>query len=314
MPAPMTVGRILDRIWVILRGRVWLFTAIGAVPGVATLILIGAIFGALFAMGIFPPHPQAPASPQFVWKFFTAILLAMAPMMLVYAVFHAAVCHASIAVSRGAEVTWRSAYSAAWNKTGRYIWLVVLCWLIVSAPLMLAFALVGGMAALSMFHAGGAANPAAFLVILPILLLLYLGGMVYGIWMTLRVGLAFPAAVAEDLTAAQAVARSARLTHRAKGRMFLVLLVVYAISYAVMLVIEMLGMAGFAIVALIGSSLHWNALVGFVGLGILAVPAFLVFMAMMSAIYGIVFSVLYEDQVVRIDGGAQALIAGGERG
>src|ERR1035437_10255024 len=95
--------------------------------------------------------------------------------------------------------------------------------------LVIELVMFGGMGILSANNAEP--NPALFLLI-PLIALLFIGAMVYGVIIAMRLSLAFPAALAEGLTAVAALRRSGQLTKGAKGRIFLVLLVVYALGYA----------------------------------------------------------------------------------
>ncbi|HEY2858108.1 MAG TPA: hypothetical protein VGJ21_06810 [Terracidiphilus sp.] len=309
---PMTVGRLLDRIWTILRGHAKLFLKLGVIPAAATLVLSGVMVGVLALAGIF--HTSPPPDPQrALWLVLPAMLIFMVPMMVVFAVYHAATCDAALAINRGQEPSSADLNRRAWSKAGRYTWLIVLCWLIVAAPMLVAFGLFA--------FAGprGGENGGAWLVLIPLTFLLSAGAMGYAIWMTLRLGLAVPACVAEDLTAWEAVERSGRLTVKAKGRMFLVFLVVWAISYAAMLVFEMVAGAAIGILMLIGAVLHMQieqpaSIAVLVVVGIVFMAAIGVLEMLMWSAYIICLSVIYEDQVLRIDGPASAspALAGGE--
>lgn len=303
---PMTVGRLLDRIWTILRGHKGLFIKLGVMPTAAMLALYAVMAGLLAAAGMFHVPPQPPDPARVLWIVFPGMLIIMVPMMLVFAVFQAATCAAALALHRGTEPASGDVYRLAWSKAGRYTWLVILCWLIVAAPMLLGGILLGG-ATLLAGRGGSDVNPGAWFIMVPLILLIYAGATVYMIWMTLRLGLAFPACVAEDLTAVEAIRRSSRLTVKAKGRMFLVLLVEWAISYAVMLVFEMVSMAAVAIVMLIGSAFHMQineplSIAILVVLGIIFMAAICLMSMLMWAAYAIGLSVIYEDQVLRIDG------------
>jgi len=123
----------------------------------------------------------------------------------------------------------------------------------------------------------------------------------------LRFALAFPASVSEDLPAWASLMRSAKLTKGAKGRVFLVLLVVYAVSYVVnlilMLVYFLVGGVGAAVAVLshvTQNSPAFFILIGLAGLGYLLVILLCVMFS--YAAYTTVLSVLYRDQRLRIDG------------
>jgi hypothetical protein len=95
--------------------------------------------------------------------------------------------------------------------------------------------------------------------------------------------------------------------------MFLVMLVVYAISAAAVMVLELAGFTIAAVSMFVISALHLHvsSAVGIVGVVLLAVGVAAVVLLLagtVSSAYKIALAVLYEDQRVRIDGaGAQAL-------
>lgn len=313
---PMTIGRLLDRIWTILRGNYRLFVKLGVPPTLAMVALYGALIGLMAAIGLFHSPPQAPDPRLFAILFGGAFVITI-PMLVVFAVYQAATCEAALAMSRGFTAACGDLYRKVWQKAGRYTGLVLLCWLIVSAPVLVCFA-VFGVAGEILSNAGGNSTPGLLFVLLPFMILGYTGAAVYMVWVTLRLGLAFPACVAEDLTAWKAVQRSGRLTVKAKGRMFVVLLVIWAISYAAMMVFEMLAMAVIGIFILIGVGLHMQiqqplAIAALVVLGIVFMMAICLFSMLMWAAYAISLTVIYEDQVRRIDGLAamSAGLAGG---
>jgi uncharacterized membrane protein len=76
-------------------------------------------------------------------------------------------------------------------------------------------------------------NPSAFIAAgLGILILapLFMLGLVYGVWMSLRYSLAMPACVVEDTNASAALKRSIDLSKGSRGRIFVLGLLVYAVK------------------------------------------------------------------------------------
>ena len=97
--------------------------------------------------------------------------------------------------------------------------------------------------------------------------------------------------------------------------MFLILLVLYAISYAAMMVLEMAGLLLVTALMLLASWMHihvrpaWTGIgIGFLAAGI--VGLFLLYMTLSWASYAIAFSVLYDDQRARKAGMAAAPTGG----
>jgi hypothetical protein len=240
------------------------------------------------------------------WAFFPTVALASILMIVVYVLFEGAASSAALAANRGSSSSFSEAYGAAWNRLGRLIWLMVLRALCIAMPIMLVAGVLGGATALAAFGGGANSHPGMAFMLVPLLVLGYLGAMVYSVWMHLRLALAVPACLDKELTAWEALKRSDALTRGAKGRMFLVLLVVYAISYAVIMVLEMVGFMLGTVIALAGSLMHFHLAQPWIGVGIgfLAVGligAFLLYMTLSWASYAITFSVLYDDQRLRVE-------------
>jgi fatty acid desaturase len=101
----------------------------------------------------------------------------------------------------------------------------------------------------------------------------------------------------------QAIKRSGVLTHGAKGRIFLVLLIVYAISYVAIMILYAVGLFVFAIAALAGmghAGLTSPVTITLAVIGVLVVLALvLLWSAVLMAAYSVAFAVFYRDQCLR---------------
>lgn len=251
---PLTFGQILDRAFRLCRTNLKDFIAISIVPGIAYAVAVLMMVGTL--MFFLRPDlrtPRSMSSPEIAITV-GVFLVGMIVLMVVFAIFQPAMCHATLQADCGAPAEFREAYRAAWSKAGRYIWLIVLKGLVVTGPTYGAGILV---AVLSFFRVRAVGSDATgfLLVIFPLLMLIYVVGMVYAVSMMIRLALATPACVAEDLTAYAAIKRSLQLTRGAMGRIFLVGLVAYAISCAAMIVFEVV----FGIIASVGALLFTRA-------------------------------------------------------
>ena len=309
---PGTIGTILNRVWAILRGQMRLFLLLSTVPAGVTVLTYALVVGALFAAGILPPHPgQIPDPNRLFVVVFLGILVTTIPLLLVYALLDAAACHAAIRANRGERCSFSEAYGVAWRRAGRYIWLMVLRWLLVALPATVAWGMFAGGLFLS-FRGHGAADPPSALLFLmiPVAMLAYALMMVYLVWMALRLGLAMPASLAEDLPAVQSLKRSFQLTLNGFWRIFLVFLVVYAIQYGVVMALEMVAFALGGIGIFAATLLHVSAAVG-IGLlivfGCLFFCAALFLGALSWAAYQITFCVIYDDQRGRMEPATRAL-------
>jgi hypothetical protein len=306
-PAPISVGDVLNKLWRTLRGNWKLYLGLGTPLAAMGILFVTLYIAALFASGVFPPHPGAQPDlthvlPVLQWIFPT-IFVGTILNLIVFALYQAATAFAALKEATGEKTTVGEAYTAAWRKAARYCWLAILQYLCVAGPILVAAALISGLAIAA--QTGGQPNPAAIFLIFLLVFLFFVGAMVYAIWMMLSLGMAFPASVAEDLSAAAALKRSARLSCKVKGKLFLSHLIVYAISYAAIFVLEIGCGIIFAIGALLSSALHLSIAANIAAGSVLGL-AFLVllfaYMSLIWAAYVINFTIVYCDQRLRLDG------------
>jgi hypothetical protein len=307
-PAPLGVGGLFDRIFHLLRHHLRLFLRIAAPPAVLLLVLIAAL-GAITFLVLHPvPAPPQPAAPAQIAEFLALSLAVDIAFLLVYAVFEAAATYAALQAHAGIPVSCREAYGFAQSKVGRYIWLQILRILLVSIPAIL----IVGLSVLAAIAAGLPVHqhsPNGGFTAAAVLGIGYLVALVLAVLALLRLALAFPAAVAEDRTAWNAAQRSLELTQGAKGRIFLVALLVWFLSYAVFLLLEV----GIALLALFGvlagRGLHLHTawlIAGVLVLGLILLAAILLWSALTWTAYAIMGAVLYQDQRFRLEGVAPA--------
>jgi hypothetical protein len=311
----MTFGQILDRTYKVCRANLKLFLSIASVPSVAILVMFVAIFACMAPM-LFaqiaaaqasdgqPPSLSAGMLPS---VFALALLVVIYPLIFVVsALYMPAASYAATQADRGVKVTFGKAYSVARTHFWRYLWLLILPVLYVIVPLIAIGIIVAAAAVL--LHLGNSnADPATMFFLIPLIALLYIGMIVYCILLMLRFALAFPASVEEGLTAWAALQRSARLTKGAKGRIFLVLLVVYAVMYVINLIFIMAFMFVAAIVGGIAVMAHVSqgSPAFFILIGLAALGYVLVLVACTAISYAgyiTTFAVVYHDQRLRIDG------------
>ncbi len=307
-PAPMTLSQILDRTYRLTRANLGLFLGIAAVP---TAIIVAFIVGwTIFLFKTIGPHmtgnpPQLGAvfvNVQFFW-----FLLICYPLMLAaYALYLPAAFFAAANANRGVAVNFQQAYSAAWSRFGRSLWLIVLLILYMVVPIAIASALIFiGVAFIQHATGAGFGTPAMFFMV-PLLVLLYIGILVSSVLIMLRFAMAYPACIEENLTAWKALQRSASLTRGAKGRIFLVLLVIYAIVYAVELVCILVLFAVAAVAALIAVPAHVTmgspAFLILAGVGVFAYVLIIGACVLLSyAAFTAALAVVYHDQRLRKD-------------
>ena len=305
---PMSFGQILDRIFRLVRSHLRPFLAIGMFPIGVMFAIFVAIIVALYLGGVFVRPPAQPSAAAILWIAVPADLFFIPVMFVMYGLYYGASTYAALQADHDVKVTAGEAFSHAWSRLGRYVWLMVLRSLIVAIPIVVVALAVGvGGLMLGLFPKGGNPDPAALFFLIPLFILFYLGAIVYAILMSLRLSLAFPACVHENITAMQSIKRSGVLTPGAKGRIFLVLLIVYAISYIAMMILYVVGLFAFAIAAFAGAASHASltspttiALAVAGGLAVIVVV--LVLSAILMAAYSVAFAVFYRDQCLRNQG------------
>ena len=302
----MTFGQILERVFGLMRGHWKTFTVIGILPMGLVIVFETLFFGALSLAGVFRHPPAQPNTAAMLLTVFPLGLLFLPVMMLMYGLYYGATSYSALRADHDFQVTAGEAFRHAWSEIGRYTWLLVLRSVIVAIPIfILALVVAVGALLLGLTVKGTNPNTAALFLLVPLGVLFYLGAFVYAILMSLRLSLAFPASVYENLTAWQAIKRSGKLTQGAKGRILLLLLIVYFIGGAVATVIYVVGLIIVSIGALAGAGhLNWTspvtiALAALAGIVVLALV--LLWSAQLSAAYSTAFAVFYRDQRLRKD-------------
>jgi hypothetical protein len=303
-PFPISTGEVLDKLWKTLRGNWKMYLWLGMPLSAIGILFMALYFVALFASGMVPLHPgAAPNLTQLSPWFVGVMLIGFIPNIIVFALYQAATAFTTLQGAGGQNATWREAYAAAWHKAGRYCWLMILQYLCVAGPMIALGVIVSGL--MLAFGFGSNPNPVALFLIVPLIFLVVLGGSAYAIWMILTLGMAFPASVAEDLSAVMALKRSAELSCGVKGKLFLVLLVVYAISYAAVFAVEFAAFAVIALGVVLFQLLHLSMAVG-IALGVVAGLIFIVLMFLYTALawaaHSISLTIVYCDQRLRMDG------------
>jgi hypothetical protein len=234
-----------------------------------------------------------------------SMIFIMPLSLLIFALYLAASIHAAMQANLGIPITFRQAYQVAWKRIGRYFWLMLLIYIIAFLP-MLVIELVM-IVPMQLFAMGKSGSLTPLVYMIPLEMLLLIAALVYGVIIAMRLSLAFPASLAEDLTARAALSRSGQLTQGAKGRIFLVLLVIYALGYAA----EMVGIMALGVVIGIGAlimaacGVQLPSVAGIIGivLASLCFTAFLyLWMTLLWSAFSTAIAVLYHDQRLRKDG------------
>lgn len=302
---PMSLGQILDRVFRLLRANFRLLIGIALVLGLTMFITYGMVLAAIGPSMIAAIWGN---KPEEVFHMVAMISALFFPIMLVYlivfAVYLAAASYAAVLADRGARVTFGDAYRVACSRVGHYVLLTLAIYAVTFLPALLLEAPV--IVSTTLMGASKATPNPMMIVFFPFLFLLIFAAFVAGALVALRLSLAFPASIFESLKVREALKRSWALTRGALGRIFLVVLVIYAAIYVATMVLVFAAMSVGALgFFFFGQHDHASAH----AIIMLAVFAIAIYLALMSLItmgtwagFTTAFGVIYNDQRLRIDG------------
>ena len=233
---PLSLGEILDRTAELYRNNFLLFAGTSAIFASVMLFTEMVILGVEDLLG----YPNVPGHLQ--WAVATLSVLQMIVILLAAGVSIAAFNRMVAWVYLGEPASIRAAVSSAFPRLRTYLWLMINAgtraygpiWALYIVLFAMMFAVMpsGWLTNPSVIQQPHALDPAkavqlllSFVVLMP----LFVAAAVYAILMSLRYSLAMPVCVVESLTARLAIKRSIELSKGARGRIFVMGLLVYAI-------------------------------------------------------------------------------------
>jgi len=229
---PLSTGEILDRTFQLYRSRIALFASLAALPAAVSFIS-GAIQAfALQGERTFPNgrHLVVNTHP---WITVAITLVASLIYFALYGITQAATTWAVSEIYLGNPAALSSAWKAVSGRWIRYI-LVVLrqYWSIFSLPFIF---FVGFFVIFAIPHLR---NHLGLAIVMGLLGFLGSASLIYSVYVALRVSLAIPASVLEGLGPNAAVHRSIALLPERKIRIFLLWLLIVAMSIIVGMVVS----------------------------------------------------------------------------
>jgi hypothetical protein len=298
---PSNLSGILDRTAQIYRSRFLIFLGIAVIPTAALLVFVGVAAVAFLRWG---SKGAASVSPATVGLLALAvagglILIVLPVMAATSALATAAMNHAASRAFLGQKTTIRGSYQAAWRRgwraLGLYVFEFFAVWVLPIAAWSGLVALTAGLAAIAQsagLGGGGLFLLAGFLAIASLV--------VYGVWMSLRLSLAFPACVVEQIGPWNALRRSGALTHGTKGRILLLYLLAAVLNWLLSMAVTF---PMTIVVALFpGSDNPQHAQTAAAVLLLAAYGAAFVVQALTRPVYGIALMLFYYDQRIRQEG------------
>jgi uncharacterized membrane protein len=240
---PLTLGEILDRTAQLYRSNFLLFAGISSIYAGVLLFL------SLIQIGVEEFFRMRHMMPQVIWVGLGGSL-AIVPIVIIAGGLAVAANNRAVAwVHLGQPATIRGAYSSIFPRLGRYIWLMTITAFMVWVPFVLLYAGFAFFVVLYLKPKGLLSpnptlhnDPATLLIFLAVAAvfgLLILAAFIYAIIMGLRYSLAVPACVVEELPARKAIRRSIDLSKGARGRIFLLGLLVIAVDLGLGLITQM---------------------------------------------------------------------------
>jgi hypothetical protein len=211
---PLTTGEILDRTFFLYRSNFWLYVGLASIAAGVSVLASVSRLTYLHFMGVAVTSPNA-ALAGVGFSIVGAILYFAA-----YSVTHAATVSAVSSIYLGEPTSMGEAFDAVRGHWVRYC--LIALWQSWSAGwiFVLMIAPVAVIAGLGLRNFVGLTVSLVFLA---------LGSLVYGVIAYIRNSLAIPAAVVEDLEVRRAMRRSKQLVAGRKVRIFLLLLLLFAL-------------------------------------------------------------------------------------
>lgn len=214
---PLSLGEILDRTFSLYRSRFWLFAGIASMA--AAVELVFAAIGRVLVHH-FSKDPATLYGGAMIVTYIAGLIY-----FFVYSVTQAATSFAMSEVYLSRPVSIGSAMRAVIGKW--YAWIGIALWQLWSASwiflaLFIPFIVV---AALKLVI-----GPASSVLLIVLMVLLFIGAAVYGIIAYIRNSLAGPVKVVEGGAVRRAMRRSKDLSAGAKGCIFVVGLIVFALN------------------------------------------------------------------------------------
>jgi len=242
---PLTLGEILDRTAQLYRTHFLLLAGIASVYAGALLVM------SLIQIGVQAWMQANRMAGQLAWASVAGVLV-MWPVVIVAGGLAVAANNRAVAwLHLGQTATIRGAYKSILPRLGRLLWLMTITTCVVWVPFVLLYAGYVAFFLLYLKPQGflqPGAHPAidqdpqkllVFAVATLVFFVLLLVAFVYAILMGLRYALAVPACVVEDLRARAAIRRSIELSKGARGRIFLLGLLVVAIDIGLIMITQM---------------------------------------------------------------------------
>ncbi len=295
---PLSLGEILDRTAQLYRENFILFAGIASIYAGVLLVLN------LMQIGLTELLRQLHMARYETFATLGFIILIFPVIVICSGAAMAANNRAVAWVNLGEPATIRGAYRSILPRLGRYLWIMAIAMFFAYLPFviidavffLLLFAFVG-INGLAVQHGANADPYAGMLVLMGSigLLVLTFPAMIYAIWMAIRYSLAIPASVVENLKAHVAIRRSIDLTRGARGRIFVLGLLIAVIQIGLIGITQ----APFILMAIKGIKQH-----ALLPVWVQVAQQFVTFLttSFIGPMYATGLTLFYYDQRIRKEG------------
>jgi uncharacterized membrane protein len=295
---PSSLGEILDRIAQLYRSNFLLFAGVAALP-TGVLIAVFAIAGVMLA--IVGVSARGTISPGLLTGALVVLIVIVGlPVAIAATVFsHAGLTRTAVCAHMGERLTIRAAFKSVLPRFWRYLGLMMLQVLFagfIPAVAATVIVLVFGFLA-SLSGAGSAGN-------------IFLGFLVFGviavtlvvvIMLAIACSLAMSVCVVEDMPAWDSLTRAMKLSKGTRGRIFLMFLLVWALSIVLSIMAYIPIVILITTVTAIGHGAEYATLTLIVG-EILNVLINFAIQTLITPVYTTGLVLFYYDQRIRKEG------------
>ena len=296
---PSTLGEILDRTFQLYRSHFWRFLGIGTLPFLLALLLVIPA-AAIFALPGFAGAARVDAATVIrVITFAVAYIIIVPVYMGAYAVSIAGITEGTVLAQRGETFTIRDTLKNARPRFWTYLWYLLLQAILVGlAPVCAAGVLIGPLIYLMVRSGAGIGAGIALGSLLVVLGTAMIGVI---IWLFLSFAMGMAVCVVEKKTAWESLKRSWHLSAGTRGRIFVLYLLVSALTGVIVMMCYFLAIMLIAVASLAGHNPAIVAVAAAIGILVYLIGVFGTQIALLPLPW-IALTLFYFDQRIRKEG------------
>jgi hypothetical protein len=295
---PYTLGEILDRTAQLYRRNFLLFAGVAAVP-TGVLVAVFLCFGALLGFVRFAAKATMLGDASSVLLVVGLLLIGLPVGIAATVASHAALTRTAVTTHMGEPPTIRGAFKKVWPRFWRYVWLMILQIAFAALiPGAVATVIVSILAYFGFRAENGTVTDIGTGVLA---ILVVLAVFVYIVWRALGYSMAMAVCVVEGKPAIECLRRSVKLSAGTRGRIFVMGLLVWAISIVLSILAYIPVVIVVAAATAAGHGAEYAAIIVIVA-EILNVFFNFVLQALVTPVYMIALVLFYYDQRIRAEG------------